>query len=216
MKYIKKLPEGEILKQAELLPILENQIVSTKLADTDTFSIELFSFGQGQSISSGNSLGSVFFYVLKGSIKIGDEVLSQGDVINKTKGALIGQDALEDTLLINISFLDDSKLQHISENKVLNLGEFVKMVPLSTSSNSILQTEKFTMTLFALDAKEGLSTHAASGDAMVFAIDGEIDIHIDQTPYDINKGDALIMPYGIPHSLKAITPFKFLLLVVSK
>jgi quercetin dioxygenase-like cupin family protein len=216
MKYIKKLAEGKILKQAELLPVLENQIVSTKLSDTDTFSIELFSFGKGQSISSGKALGSTLFYVLKGSIKIGEELVSQGEVINKTKGSLIGQIAMEDTLLMNISFLDGSTLRYLPENEVIDLNEFVKMVPLSTTSNSILQNDKFTMTLFALDANEGLSTHAASGDAMVFAIDGEIDIHIDQEAYDINKGDALIMPYGIPHSLKAITPFKFLLLVVSK
>lgn len=216
MKYIKKLAEGEILKQSELLPVLENQIVSTKLSDTDTFSIELFSFGKGQSISSSKALGSMFFYILKGSIKIGDDLLSQGDVINKTKDSNIGIEAIEDSLIMVVSFFDDTKLKNISENEVINLNEFIKIVPKSASSNSIMQTRNFTMTLFALDANEGLGTHAAGGDAMVFALDGEININIDKTPYKINKGDSLIMPYSIPHSLKAITPFKFLLLVVSK
>lgn len=216
MKYIKKLVESKILKQSELLPIIKNQIVSTKLVDTDTFSIELFSFNKDQSISKGKALGSVFFYVLKGSIKIGNEVLNHGEIISKTTGSLIGQEALEDTLLMSIIFFDDSIIKNIPENKVINLDEFIKIVPFSTSSNSLLQTDKFTMTLFALDAEEGLSTHAASGDAMVVAISGEIDINIDQISYNVQKEDVLIMPYGIPHSLKAITPFKFLLLVVSK
>jgi quercetin dioxygenase-like cupin family protein len=66
-----------------------------------------------------------------------------------------------------------------------------------------------------LDSDEGLSTHAASGDAMVIALDGEVDIHIDSVPFDVNKNELLIMPYGIPHSLKAIKPFKMLLIVIS-
>ena len=70
------------------------------------------------------------------------------------------------------------------------------------------------MTLFAFDAGEGVSTHAAPGDAMAYILEGEAQITIDGVIHQVTGGGAIIMPAGIPHAVKAITPFKMLLTVV--
>lgn len=70
------------------------------------------------------------------------------------------------------------------------------------------------ITLFAFDKDEGISTHAAGGDAMAFILEGEAEITIDGKPHRVSGGQAIILPVGIPHSLKAITRFKMLLTVV--
>lgn len=70
------------------------------------------------------------------------------------------------------------------------------------------------MTLFAFDAGEGVSTHAAPGDAMAFVLEGEAEITIDGKVNSVTEGNAIVMPAGIPHSVKAVTPFKMLLTVV--
>lgn len=216
MKYIKKLKESEILKQEELLPILANQIVSTKLSDNDLFTFELYSFSKGQSITTSKALNSTFYYLTKGSAMIEFDLLNKGDAIYKKQGSDIGFEALEDTLLFSLTLKKDLQIKHFENDKVVNLEKFTKVVPSSSSSNTLIQSKSLTLTLFSLDSNEGLSTHAASGDAMVIALDGEVDIHIANTPFDVNKNELIILPCGIPHSLKAIKPFKMLLIVISE
>ncbi|MDL2269378.1 cupin domain-containing protein [Desulfosarcina sp. OttesenSCG-928-A07] len=72
------------------------------------------------------------------------------------------------------------------------------------------------MTLMAFDAGERVSTHAAPGDAMAYILDGEAEITIDGKAGIAKKGQALIMPSGIPHAVKAVTAFKMLLIVVKE
>lgn len=214
MKFIKKLKEKEILNQEELLPILKNQIVSTKLSDNDLFTFELYSFSKGQSITTSKSVNASFYYITKGSINIVSDLLNKGDSIYKDQGSDIGFDAKEDTLLFALTLKKELKMEHFEFNKVINLEEYTKAVPSCVSSNTLLQHKSISLTLLSLDGNEGLSTHAASGDAMVIALDGEVDIHIDGVPFDVKKNELLILPYGIPHSLKAIKPFKMLLIVI--
>jgi quercetin dioxygenase-like cupin family protein len=215
MKFIKKIKEQEILKQAELLPILENQIVSTKLSDNDLFTFEMFSFSKGQSITSSKTLDPTLYYVTKGSIQISNDLLNKGDAIYKSVGSLQGLVAIEDTLIFSLVLKNELKIDNFESDKVINLEEYTKFVPNSVSSNTLIQSKSLSVTLFSLDTDEGLSTHAASGDAMVLALDGEVDIHIADQPFDVHKDELLILPYGIPHSLKAIKPFKMLLIVIS-
>lgn len=70
------------------------------------------------------------------------------------------------------------------------------------------------MTLFAFDEGEGISTHAAPGDAFVNVLDGSVQITIDGMVHTLNAGEGIVMPEGIPHAVQAITPFKMVLTVV--
>ena len=70
------------------------------------------------------------------------------------------------------------------------------------------------MTLFAFDAGEAISTHAAGRDAMAFVLEGEAEITIDGTPNRVTGGHAIILPCGVPHAVKAITQFKMLLTLI--
>lgn len=70
------------------------------------------------------------------------------------------------------------------------------------------------MTVFAFDAGEGIGGHSAPGDAMVFALDGEGEITIDGTPHKLTAGEAIVMPAGHPHAVRAVTRFKMLLTLV--
>lgn len=72
------------------------------------------------------------------------------------------------------------------------------------------------MTLFAFDAGEAISTHAAPGDAMATILEGTAQITIDGVPHTLNAGEAVIMPAGIPHAVQAVTPFKMYLVVAKQ
>jgi quercetin dioxygenase-like cupin family protein len=83
-------------------------------------------------------------------------------------------------------------------------------------SLTLAQRPGVAMTLFAFDAGEGISTHAAPGDAMAFVLEGEAQITVDGVAHKVTGGNAIVMPCGIPHAVKAVTPFKMLLTVVKE
>lgn len=83
-------------------------------------------------------------------------------------------------------------------------------------SRTFAQTEALSITLFAFDQGEGLSTHAASGDAMVQVLDGEVQLTIGGKEVIARAGEIVVMPADVPHSVNAPNPFKMLLTVVRK
>lgn len=83
-------------------------------------------------------------------------------------------------------------------------------------SRTLAQNQGVSITLFAFDVGEGLSTHTAPGDAMVYILDGEAFITIDGKEMTAKTGEVVIMPANTPHALKARKPFKMLLTVVKK
>ena len=83
-------------------------------------------------------------------------------------------------------------------------------------SRTFAQNEGLSLTLFAFDEGEGLSTHAAPGDAMVQVLDGEVMLTIGGKEVVAKAGEVVVMPADVPHSVNATKPFKMLLTVVKK
>jgi quercetin dioxygenase-like cupin family protein len=83
-------------------------------------------------------------------------------------------------------------------------------------SRTFAQNENLSLTLFAFEQGEGLSTHAASGDAMVQVLDGEVLLTIGGKEVTARAGEVVVMPADVPHSVDAVKPFKMLLTVVRK
>jgi quercetin dioxygenase-like cupin family protein len=84
----------------------------------------------------------------------------------------------------------------------------------SVVSKQILSKKTGSLTLFAFDKGEGLSEHTAPFDASVLILDGKATIMIGGKPHKLEKGGMIIMPAGVPHSLRATHPFKMLLIMI--
>lgn len=84
----------------------------------------------------------------------------------------------------------------------------------SVVSKTLIDKKTGTVTLFAFDKAQGLSEHTAPFDAFVYIVDGKADITIDGELKNAIKGETIIMPAGKPHSLKAMEPFKMLLVMI--
>lgn len=84
----------------------------------------------------------------------------------------------------------------------------------SVVSRTIVDKDAGTITLFAFDAGEGLSEHTAPFDALVYSLDGEVEVTISGKAVRVKKGEMVIMPANEPHALKAITRFKMLLTMI--
>ena len=83
-------------------------------------------------------------------------------------------------------------------------------------SRTFAQNEAISLTLFAFDEGEGLSTHAAAGDAMVQVLDGEVSLTIGDQEVVATAGEVVVMPADIPHSVNAVKRFKMLLTVIKE
>lgn len=105
-------------------------------------------------------------------------------------------------------------IKNLKKAEVLPLLDQVSYEKGKVASLTLAQQPGVGMTLFAFDAGEGVSTHSAPGDAMVQVLEGEARITIDGVENHLTAGQIIIMPAGVPHAVRAVTPFKMLLTVV--
>jgi quercetin dioxygenase-like cupin family protein len=104
----------------------------------------------------------------------------------------------------------------MNENKI-NITDFTKDLEYQSGavvSKTIIDKEAGTVTLFAFDKGQGLSEHTAPYDALVYAVEGSVEITISGDNYELKTGQTLIMPANDPHALKALTQFKMLLIMI--
>ena len=81
-------------------------------------------------------------------------------------------------------------------------------------SRTLAQNDALSITLFSFDKGEEISTHTASGDALVTCLDGVGRITIDGVAYEFTAGQSIVMPAGHPHAVFGPEQFKMLLVVV--
>ncbi len=102
------------------------------------------------------------------------------------------------------------------KSQVLPLADLAAYNEGSVVSRQITKAEAGNVTLFAFDQDQELSEHTAPFDALVHVLDGEAEIRISGKPFRLKSGDAIIMPAGEPHAVRALTRFKMLLTMIRK
>lgn len=97
---------------------------------------------------------------------------------------------------------------------MLVLKEQVDYQPGQVVSKTLAQNEALSVTLFAFDRGEEISTHKSDGDAFVTCLDGVGRITIDGVEHELIQGQSIVMPAGHPHAVYGKEQFKMLLVVV--
>ncbi|KAA0893407.1 cupin domain-containing protein [Oryzomonas rubra] len=98
--------------------------------------------------------------------------------------------------------------------KALTMSHLVAYQDGSVVSKTLIDKTIGTVTLFSFDAGQGLSEHTAPYDAFVQVVDGEAEVTIEGSPQTVGAGQMIIMPANKPHALKAVKPFKMLLVMI--
>ena len=105
-------------------------------------------------------------------------------------------------------------LKNIDLAKPLALDALVNYQEGQIVSRTLAQNKAVSLTLFAFDTGEEISSHESKGDAMVQIFDGKAKITIGGAEHVLSAGQTVVMPAGVPHALFALEPFKMLLTVV--
>ncbi len=98
--------------------------------------------------------------------------------------------------------------------KALTLSELVSYQEGSVVSKTLIDKKIGTVTMFSFGAGQGLSEHIVPYDAFVQIVDGEAEVVINGETHTVSAGQMIIMPASIPHELKAVKPFKMLLVMI--
>lgn len=110
--------------------------------------------------------------------------------------------------------MEKKLIKNIDFSTVLTMENLVEYQTGTVVSRTIAQGKPMSMTLFAFDKGEEISSHSAGGDALVYILDGEAEVQIDGKLFNVKKGETIVMPANIPHGLTAVERFKMLLVVV--
>ena len=81
-------------------------------------------------------------------------------------------------------------------------------------SRVILKKGAGSVTLFAFDRGQELSEHTTPFDALVQVLDGTAELTVGGASHRLDAGEALVMPGGVPHAVRAPDRFKMLLTMI--
>lgn len=96
----------------------------------------------------------------------------------------------------------------------VRLAELLDYAPGAVVSRALAKASGGSVTLFAFEAGQELSEHTAPFDALVEVLDGEVELTIGGAPVVARSGEAVLMPAGVPHAVRALARFKMLLTMV--
>ena len=105
-------------------------------------------------------------------------------------------------------------IKNFEKAEVVTLKEQIDYQKGQVVSKTMAQNEHLSVTLFAFDKDEEISTHESNGDAMVLVLEGTGKFTVDGQEYLVHAGETLIMPAKKPHAVFGQEEFKMLLTVV--
>lgn len=105
-------------------------------------------------------------------------------------------------------------LKNLEYSEVFKLADQVDYLKGQVVSKTLTQNSAIGLTLFAMTKGEGISAHKSTGDAFIYILEGRCQVLIEDSPFELDKGESIIMPAGKPHAVTATDDFKMLLIVV--
>ena len=105
-------------------------------------------------------------------------------------------------------------MKNINVKEKLKLKNEVNYQEGQVVSKTLAQNASVSVTLFAFDKDEEISSHKSGGDALITCLEGVGRITIDEDIYELTEGESIVMPAGHPHAVYAKEKFKMLLVVI--
>ena len=108
---------------------------------------------------------------------------------------------------------NDTMNEAIQAGEVFRLAELVPYAEGKIVNMDVVHNSKMKFVVMAFDAGTGLSEHAAPGEAIIFALDGEGVIGYEGKDHPIKAGENFCFAKAGLHSVKATKRFKMALLL---
>ena len=140
--------------------------------------------------------------------------LGTGDSVITYTDTPMGMRSAEGAVYTEISIRrNDTMNEAIKAGEVFKLAELVPYVEGKIVNMDVVHNDKMKFVVMAFDEGTGLSEHAAPGEAIIFALDGEGVIGYEGTDHPITAGENFHFAKAGLHSVKAKKRFKMALLL---
>ena len=108
----------------------------------------------------------------------------------------------------------EGPMKNIPKGEMVDLRDLVPYQEGQVVSRALAQNPHVSLTLFAFEKGEEISTHASGGDALVTVLEGTGRFTVDGKVHLLTQGQSLVMPARVPHAVCGEERFKMLLTVV--
>lgn len=184
----------------------DNAIIYFSLAKNTDISAEIFPYHK-------------FIIVVDGKLEVYDsnkkvETLSTGESILMHTDMPVGMRTNQGAVYAEIEIRRTDKMNEvIKAGKVFKLAELIPYQEGKIVNMDVAHNDKMKFVVMAFDEGCALSEHAAPGEAIIFALDGEGVIGYEGKEYPIKAGENFCFAKGGMHSVKATKQFKMALLL---
>jgi quercetin dioxygenase-like cupin family protein len=185
----------------------ENSISYFSLAKNTDISAEIHPFHKMLIVS----YGSLEVYGKDGSsnkkLHIGDTIITDSDIpigMRTSEGAVYTEIAIRRSDIMN---------EIIKAGEVFRLADLIPYQDGKIVNMDIVHNEKMKFVIMAFDEGTALSEHAAPGEALIFALDGEGVIRYEGVDHPIKAGENFHFAKGGLHAVKATGKFKMALML---
>ena len=183
-------------------------------------SVTYFSLAKHTDISAEIYPYSKFLIIADGSLEIYgtdqyQKTLNIGEAIMTPSGLPVGMRTEEGTVYTEISIRKENAVMNevIKSGEVFKLSELVPYVDGKIVNMDVVHNSKMKFVVMSFDEGTGLSEHAAPGEAIIFALDGEAVIGYEGKDHHIKAGENFHFAKAGLHSVKAQKRFKMALLL---
>ena len=143
-----------------------------------------------------------------------DRSLKEGDFLLLSSGITAGMKSKSGVVYTEITLnKEDIMNQAIKAGEVFKLADLLPYQEGKIVNMDVVKGEGMKFALLSFDQGTGLSEHAAPGEAIVFALDGEAIIGYEGKEYPIKAGENFHFAKGGKHYVKATNRFKMALLL---
>ena len=184
----------------------ENYITYFSLARNTDISAEIYPYHKLLIVAD----GSMEVYGAGGLQK----KLEAGDSIVTYTDTPMGMKSSEGVVYTEVSIRrDDTMNEAVKAGEVFRLAELVPYVDSKIVNMDVVHNDKMKFVVMAFDEGTSLSEHAAPGEAIIFALDGEGVIGYEGKEHPIKAGENFHFAKAGLHSVKATKKFKMALLL---
>lgn len=107
--------------------------------------------------------------------------------------------------------MSERPLIDTDRERVLALAAETQYAPNGIVSRTLLRTPTGRVVLFGFAQGQELTEHTSTQHALVQILSGQCEFSLSGKVHELKSGDAVYMPPGAPHALKATEQFSMLL-----
>ena len=209
---------GEVFSIGKDNPPIPGCTVSKAIGGGEN-AITFFSLAKNTDISAEIYPYNKLMIVAEGSVEVYDndgfsQKLRAGECIFTWTDVPVGMQTTEGSVYTEVCVEKESRM-----NEIIKAGEVFKLEDLipygegKVVNMDVVHNDKMKLVVMAFDEGTGLSEHAAPGEAIIFALDGEAVIGYEGKDHTIRAGENFHFAKGGLHSVKATKKFKMALLL---